>query len=79
MGFNDNREAVIEALEDSGCSEDLIEDFLQLQENGCLEKQLKLLSKQRRVLLEHMHLYQTRIDCLDYLMMKMRREMQNDQ
>ena len=74
MDLEDQQEAVIEALEDSGCSEKQIEDFLQLKENGCLDGQLRLLSKQRRVLLDHMHLYQRRIDCLDYLIRKMRKE-----
>lgn len=56
---------LIQNLEDAGCSQDFIKDFLKQQGNKTA--QINLLSKQRKLLLEKMHIQQKRIDCLDYL------------
>lgn len=74
MDFKNKRDAVTEALADSGCSEKLIKEFMLLKKDGRPDEQLRLLFKQRRVLLDQIHLYQRRIDCLDYLIRKMRKE-----
>ena len=60
-------QAIIQNLKDAGCSPKTVEQFMSLQKEGNTEEQLKLLSLQRRHLLDRVHLDEKRIDCLDYL------------
>ena len=41
--------------------------FWEYFQQGCVEEQLQLLSRQRGRLLEELHAQQKQIDCLDYL------------
>lgn len=63
-----------ENLRDAGCSDSVIESFLKLCEQGAREEQLKLLSEERKKLLESLHKDQKRLDCLDYLICKLRKK-----
>jgi len=71
---NDMIDAVIQNLTDAGCDNHLIEHFLSLQKEGKKKDQLCLLSKQRGVLLCKIHEEQKRLDCLDYLIYTMKKE-----
>lgn len=61
------KQAVIQNLRDAGCDRKTVEQFLFLEEAGELEKQLELLSHQRKKLLEKVHREERKITCLDYL------------
>ena len=76
MEYGDNPDAVIQNLEDAGCDKDTVEQFMELGENGERQRQMKLLEKHRRVLLEKVHKKEKQIDCLDYLVHQMRKERQ---
>ena len=62
-----SREAVIQNLEDAGCENEMIQDFLGCLEKGQQERQLALLEHQREYLLGRVHTDEKRISCLDYL------------
>lgn len=67
--------ALIENLEDSGCSKKFINSYLSLKESEKTEEQmLNLLSKHREKLLQSIHEFQIKIDCLDYLIHKVKNE-----
>lgn len=53
-------------LKDAGCSDELVEKFMALQD-GEEEQQLRLLCTHRKQLLENLHREEKRIDCLDFL------------
>lgn len=64
-------EKITENLKDSGCDDCFITEF---QECCCQEKQLRMLTKHRKGLLDKMHRCQGEIDCLDYLVYTMEKE-----
>jgi len=66
-------QAVITNLVDAGCNSELISQFMNLLECGDKESGLSLLTKHRRFLLECYHADQKRIDCLDYLIYRLRK------
>ncbi len=68
------KEAIIQNLKDSGCGEDTIKAFVEDLREKKISEGLKLLEAHRRVLLEELHKEQKRIDCLDYLVYKVRKE-----
>lgn len=70
--------AIIQNLKDAGCNKEVVEEFVKLAEAGERQKQLKLLEKHRRVLLDHVHSKEKQIDCLDYLVFQMRKETQDN-
>lgn len=65
--------SVIQNLKDAGCSDEIVERFMELQSIG-EDEQLKLLSGHRKHLLERLHLEERRIDCLDYLIYQMEKK-----
>lgn len=67
-------QAVVTNLEDAGCDRELIDRFMQLLEDGQKEAGLSLLAKHRRFLLDCCHADQKRIDCLDYLLYRMKHD-----
>ena len=71
--------AVLQNLEDAGCSCDVVNLFCELAERACPEAiirqdQMMLLNGQRKELLEELHSCQKRLDCLDYLLSQMRKQ-----
>lgn len=66
------KEAVIQNLEDAGCSGDSIEEYLTLAGKGAVKAQLVLLEKHRKDLLDAVHENEKKIDCLDYLIYQIR-------
>ncbi len=62
-----SEQAIIQNLRDAGCDSRMVEEFMACARQGDAPKQLRLLSRQRRRLLERVHREEKRIDCLDYL------------
>lgn len=67
-------DAIVQNLKDAGCNPDIIERFMYLQAGGETEEGFRLLSKQRRRLLDTIHENQKMLDNLDYLIYKLRKE-----
>jgi hypothetical protein len=74
LGQQNREEALLQNLEDAGCASDTIELFMQKHEQSKLSEQLKILSKQRCVLLDDVHKSQKKLDCLDYLIYRLKDE-----
>ncbi|MGI6009973.1 MAG: hypothetical protein ACOX8H_00560 [Ruminococcus sp.] len=58
---------VLQNLRDAGCTDEMVEKFLALQDSENEEQQIRFLSGHRKHLLEKLHQEEKRIDCLDYL------------
>lgn len=61
------KERIIRDLQDAGCSDGMIQKYLQMQMDGRRQDQYRLLSMHRATLLNQIHDDQQMIDCLDYL------------
>ena len=61
-------------LKDAGCDEAMIQKYLQLQKEGRRQEQFRLLALHRASLLDRVHVSQSMIDCLDYLVYSMKKE-----
>lgn len=66
-----NPQALLQNLQDAGCGEGLITQFLTLYQAGQYPQSLALLAQHRRTLLQHCHEAERRIACLDYLVYQM--------
>ena len=62
---------VLQNLKDAGCTDEMVEKFMALQDSEDEEQQIRLLSGHRKHLLEKLHKDEKRIDCLDYLIYQM--------
>ncbi|MBS6561064.1 MAG: hypothetical protein KH355_12425 [Clostridiales bacterium] len=62
-----SREAIVQNLKNAGCGREMINSFLIYFDKDRKEKQLELLSSQRKELLNRVHKEEKRISCLDYL------------
>ncbi len=67
-------EFIIQNLKDSGCGAETIEAFVEDLREKKISEGLKLLEAHRRALLDELHKEQKRIDCLDYLVYKVKKE-----
>lgn len=67
-------EAVEQNLRDAGCSDEFVVTFMQAWGTGAVQEQLRLLSRQRCVLLDSVHAAQKRLDCLDYLRYQLQKQ-----
>ncbi len=65
--------SMIECLTDIGCDNEVIQKYMDYQKAGEVEKQEKILIKHRHVLLNKLHKYQKQIDCLDYILYKLKK------
>lgn len=72
--YTEDFNPVIQNLEDAGCDQRTVEQFMKLEAGGEKQRQLKLLENHRRCLLEKVHKNERQIDCLDYLLFQMRKE-----
>lgn len=59
-------------LIDAGCTEDFIEQFIQILKQSNQKEQAKLLNQHKRKLNEAIFHRQKQIDCLDYLCFKLK-------
>ncbi len=69
----DSEKTVIQNLRDAGCDEKAIAAYLDCIMNGRETESLRLLKKQRSLLLDAVHREERKIDCLDYLMYQMQK------
>ena len=74
MKGESKEQALRNNLRDAGCGGKTVEQFLALEAEGKREAQLKLLFAHRQLLLRRLHREEQRIDCLDYLLHRMRKE-----
>lgn len=63
---------IIQTLEDSGCDREFINQFMEDFRREKTTDQRKLLMKHKQVLKEAVHSKQKRLDCLDYLIYKLK-------
>ena len=71
-------EAVYQNLLDAGCDSKLVDRFMLLFAHRNYQGQLQILSEQRKELLDELHLVQKELDCLDYLIYKIKKLYLND-
>ncbi|MDE7156702.1 MAG: hypothetical protein K2O02_01870 [Lachnospiraceae bacterium] len=69
-----NEDAIIQNLKDAGCSREIISSFMEDIRDDRTEEGMKLLTVHRRRLLDELHKEQKKIDCLDYLIYKMKKQ-----
>lgn len=70
----DEKQALIQNLTDAGCDAQLKEQFILLVEQDRKKEALTLLAKHRKDLLERCHAAEKKIDCLDYLVYRMKKK-----
>lgn len=63
---------IVQNLKDAGCDPETVIVFLKLCEDGKTGHQLCLLAEHRKNLLTGIHREQTKLDCLDYLIHKIK-------
>lgn len=73
MRLCDSEEAVTQNLRDAGCDEGTIAAFLGFVREEKEAESLRLLKKQRSLLLDAVHREEKKIDCLDYLVYRMQK------
>jgi hypothetical protein len=66
-------EALIQNLRDADCTPDAIELFMKCYEQEEISEQLRILTKHRGVLLDYVHDNQKKLDCLDFLIFKIKK------
>lgn len=74
IGDQDRKEALIQNLQDAGCNQKIIDEFLDLLDKKQTDKIFILLSKYRSSLLESLHKNQKEIDILDYLIVDLKKQ-----
>lgn len=70
----DSHEAILQNLKDAGCDPDIIARFMTCQDAGKTKDSLRVLASHRASLLDELHASQAKLDCLDYLIYKLRKE-----
>ena len=65
---------IIQNLKDAGCNDDFITKYIKFETCGNHQGQLKLLSIHRTSLTNQIHDSYKMIDCLDYLIYKMKKQ-----
>lgn len=69
-----SEEALLQNLVDAGCAPDTIARFFECRREERETEQMRILSQQRRQLLDCVHEHQRQLDCLDYLMDTIQKE-----
>lgn len=69
--------STIQNLTDAGCDDDTVRCYCELEQRGgdcppVRKEQIRLLGKHRKALLGELHSCQEKIDCLDYLLYKLK-------
>ena len=60
-------------LRAAGFEKDVVQEYLTAWEAGEIKEQLRLLAEKRKILLDHIHLEEKQIGCLDYLVYQIRK------
>lgn len=63
-----SNQEVIQNLKDAGCRDEIIDLCCQSLKNKDLLTMYQILQKHRQTLLNNLHIYQKKLDCLDYLL-----------
>lgn len=64
---------IADCLKDAGCSKELVDAFLECMRQKKTSGQLSILAKHRKYLLDSLHQAQEEIDCLDYIIYKLKK------
>ncbi len=67
-----SEEDIARNLQDAGCGEDTISQFIEKMKGGNIEQGLRLLEKHRRYLLDIVHEEEKKIEYLDYFVYQMK-------
>lgn len=67
----DNKGILLQNLKDAGCDEKTIQNCMILFQENDAAGMVRILSCQKRRMLETVHIWQKEIDCLDYLMFRL--------
>lgn len=74
-----NFEDLINNLKDANCKNDFIQQIIKEEIKGDIKKEIKLLEFHRKNLLNSLHKFQKHIDCLDYLIFKIKTKIKEKQ
>ena len=69
----DDKEAIINNLKDAGCSQEVIDSFIDGYQDKSPQELIDILRCHRCGLLEKLHHDQKQIDCLDYLIFNIKK------
>ena len=69
-----SNDSLSDILKDAGCDEALEKQLIVLKQTGQTDEFLRLLAKHKTSLLADLHRVQKRIDCLDFLVYKIKKE-----
>lgn len=69
----DKKGILLQNLQDAGCDESMIQKCISYAEQGRTKEILCLLRKYKPVLLEKIHNSQDELDCLDFLIYKLKK------
>ena len=66
--------SMLENLSDAGCDDGMIERYREVAADDpqCAPKLIRLLAPHRKALLDALHADQAKLDCLDYLLFRLR-------
>lgn len=74
MNENSQQEAMlIRNLHDSGCPQELVEQFMTQNNTNNTAAQIQLLTAHRRTILNRVHEEQAKLDCIDYLVFQLKK------
>ena len=69
-----SNDSLSDIFKDAGCDEALEKQLIVLKQTGQTDEFLRLLAKHKTSLLADLHRVQKRIDCLDFLVYKTKKE-----
>lgn len=70
------RTALLQNLIDAGCDNSLAEEITKLLNKNKINEAMAILAKHRKSVLDNCHAEQKKIDCLDYLVYRLKKENQ---
>lgn len=68
-------EDIIQNLKDAGCDSDKISDICKLCDTGQIREAVRVLRRHRCELMDKLHESQNKVDCLDYLVYQMEKNL----
>lgn len=75
VSLDKDSQCTIMCLEDIGCSQEIIDQYIKLTREKDLEGVIKLLSCQKCRLLDKIHGEQKKLDCIDYIIFHLKKEL----
>lgn len=64
---------LIRNLQDAGCTQPLIEQFMECYKAKNTLEQTRILSEHRKMILHCVHTEQSKLDCLDFLLFQLKK------